>query len=101
MVSLTLRTLLRRQLTTLRNEAVWAREGLTRGHQPPHGFDVQVASALDSIDRAGLVAGRRAARYSEQILGRASEAWDVGDIDRVIDQLDDALRELELSVATG
>ena len=80
---------------------MWARDALTRGHQPPHGFDVQVVSALDSIRLAELSVGPRLANYSAQILSRHSESWALEDIDRVIDQLDNALRELELNAATG
>ena len=94
MESTPLTVLLRRQLATLRNEATWALDALVHGHHPPHGFEIQVASALESIALAGLAAGDKCRGYAERIRSRPAEQWSVDDAKGAIALLDAALAEL-------
>jgi hypothetical protein len=88
------KTLLRRQLVNLRSEAAWARAGLIEGQQPPHGFDVQVASAFDSIARAGIETAADYPAYVQQVRALHGRPWEVADAERVLEHLDLAVRLL-------
>lgn len=95
------REMLRRQLLQLRNEAVWARRGLETNHQPPHGFGDNVASSFEVIAALGLTEGETCQRYAADIRRRVDEPWELGDVDRIIDRIDTAVKELAGSVADG
>ncbi|HTA94478.1 MAG TPA: hypothetical protein VK745_33090 [Polyangiaceae bacterium] len=85
---------LRRQLLVVRNEAVWVRRGLEGGHQPPRGFDDSIISAFAAIGSLDLQEAERCRSYAKQIQVRKAEGWDIDVIDRVIDRIDGAVREL-------
>lgn len=73
---------------------MYARAAIEQGGQPAHGFHQQMVGALDSIALAGLGGSGTAARYAAQLRRTEAEPWNLGTVDRLIDRIDDAVKEL-------
>ena len=79
----------------LRNEAVWALDGLAKGHAPHHGFEEELAAALESIAVTDLPNAEACRLFANDLRGRRAESWAVDDVQRVITQIDAALSQLD------
>lgn len=87
-------SMLRNQLNSYRSTVIAAREAVANGHQPPHGFDVEAASHMESIGYAGLSISSKCANYASEIRSKPRDAWDLLSIDSIITAVDDALQKL-------
>ena len=86
---------IRQQLVRLRQDAVEARLNINRAMDVPAGFGTDVVQLFTIVGGLNFPSSARCKEYALSITGRPTAPWEIADVDRIIDRINDMLKEIE------